>query len=501
MKKFISLLLTMVMLFSLGMTAFAQTVDSADGGNASITISNAAKGETYSVVKIFNATVTGDENGSIAYTGDIPEALASVFEKDAAGNISVVDGQSDEDVIKAVTAWATTQAATASAESDGSDLTFTGLQYGYYAVVTTQGAIVTVDSTNPNVTVTDKNTKEPGIDKSVDDDDVDIGQTVTYTATATTANFLSNAQGVSEIQTDYVIEDTLPEFLSDVTVTSITIDQPKGDDVELEVQQFVNKTITITWAEKNSAGEYVSLYENGSQIIITYTAKVTEDAVIDGNGNQNVITLTPSTTPDDETPPDPWEESWEDDEIIYTYAAALQKVNENKKPLAGAKFAALGLIVEKISDGAYKVVSYDPTSTTYGTEMETDAQGQLVILGLSTDSKLTLQETAAPAGYNKLVDTTNMTPVKTGEEIKASQTTVYYDENGNVTDVQTSTSYSKTTYNVSLLKTAIVVVNLKGAELPSTGGMGTTMMYIGGGLLVAFAVIMLATKRRMNAAE
>ena len=94
-----------------------------------------------------------------------------------------------------------------------------------------------------------------------------------------------------------------------------------------------------------------------------------------------------------------------------------------------------------------------------------------------------------------------MTPVKTGEEIKASQTTVYYDENGNVTDVQTSTSYSKTTYNVSLLKTAIVVVNLKGAELPSTGGMGTTMMYIGGGLLVAFAVIMLVTKRRMNAAE
>lgn len=500
MKKLIAMLLALMMIMSLSTTAFAQTVDSDDGGSASITIENASKGETYKIVKIFDATVTGTENGSIAYTGEIPEALASVFTKDSAGNISVAEGVTDEAVVTAVTAWANTAIATAEATSDGTTLTFTGLQYGYYAVLSSQGAVVTIDSTNPNATVYDKNTKEPTLSKTVNDSDVDIGQTVTYTVKATTANYLGEGAN-AEIVTQYVITDTLPAFLSDVTVTSITIGGAEYK-VDGAVPQFnSNNQITIPWAEKDTDGHYASLYANGAEIVITYTAKVTAQATIDGAGNKNEVTLTPYTTPDDSTPPDPWEKSWKDDEIIYTYAAALQKVDENKKPLAGAKFAAMGLTVEKVSDGVYRVVSYDSSSTEYGTEMETDAQGQLVILGLSTDSKLTVKETAAPAGYNKLVDTTTMTPVKTGEEIKATETTIYYDANGNVTDQETSISYTKTTYNVNLLKTAIVVINQAGTELPSTGGMGTTMFYVFGAILMIGAAVLLVTKKRMASAE
>jgi len=497
MKKLFALVLALIMIMSLATTAFAQSVDSEDGGSATITIDNAAKGETYKVVKVFDASVTGKENGSIAYTGDIPADLASVFTKDTAGNISVTEGVTEEAVITAVTAWAKTQTATAEATSDGSDLTFTGLKYGYYAVLSSQGAVVTIDSTNPNATVYDKNTKEVTLTKTVDDADVDIGQTVTYTVKAATANYLGEGAD-SEIVTQYVIEDTLPAFLSDVTVTSITI-EGAAYTVEGAVPQFVDKKIIIPWAAKDNDGRYYSLYTNGAEIVITYTAKVTSSATIDGNGNKNEVTLTPYTAPDDTTPPEPWKDTWKDDEVIYTYAAALQKVDQDKKPLAGAKFAALGLTVEKVSDGAYRVVSYDSTSTEYGTEMETDSEGQLVILGLSTGSTLTLQETAAPAGYNKLVGTTSLTPVKTGEEIKASETTVYYDENGKVTDVETSTSYTKTTYNVSLLKTAIVVVNQAGTKLPSTGGIGTTLFYAFGGLMVAVSVVLLVTKKRMSA--
>ena len=71
----------------------------------------------------------------------------------------------------------------------------------------------------------------------------------------------------------------------------------------------------IPWAEKIE-GKYISSYANGAQLVITYTAVVTDQAVIDGDGNQNIVTLTAYTTPDDDTTPDPWEDNWQDDEII-----------------------------------------------------------------------------------------------------------------------------------------------------------------------------------------
>ena len=76
MKKLFSLALVMIMALALCVPAFAQDVNSNQGGSATITISNAAKGETYSIYKLFDATVTGTKDGSIAYTGNIPEALA-----------------------------------------------------------------------------------------------------------------------------------------------------------------------------------------------------------------------------------------------------------------------------------------------------------------------------------------------------------------------------------------------------------------------------------------
>ena len=56
-------------------------------------------------------------------------------------------------------------------------------------------------------------------------------------------------------------------------------------------------------------------------------------------------------------------------------------------------------------------------------------------------------------------------------------------------------------YTASPIWRSTVVTNNKGAELPSTGGMGTTILYIGGSILVLAAAILLVTKRRMNAGE
>ena len=165
LRKMMALALAMVMVLAMGITVFAQTEGTAADGKGSITINNAAKGETYSVVKIFGATLTDDATATadatgIAYTGDIPTALEAYFEKDSTGNVRrKASATDDAALVAAVQAYAKTQSATASATSDGSTLTFQGLDYGYYAVISTQGATVTIDSLRPNATVNDKNTK------------------------------------------------------------------------------------------------------------------------------------------------------------------------------------------------------------------------------------------------------------------------------------------------------------------------------------------------------
>ena len=513
MKRIFALLIAMVMVLGMSTAVFAQTVPAdaqQQAGKAKITISNASKGETYKIAKLFDATVsvleTEGESNSIAYTGEIPEELAVYFTKDDAGNISAAAGLdlTDDAVQSALKTWAEANV-TAQAVSDGSTLEFLNLDYGYYIITTTQGeTLLTVDSTKPNATVIDKNTtppvKEPT--KKADDKNVYIGQTVTYTVSFGTANYDENARQIVQ----YEIEDTLPAYLTDVTVTSIKViesaaveDDPATDDDETAEEVSADltasgadfataKKITIPWAEQGT-----NLYKNGSTIEITYTAKVGEQAVIDGDGNKNKVTITYTT--DDGTP---HTDTTNVEETIYTYAAALQKIDENKKPLAGATFAANGLTVSG-SAGDYIVTAYDNTSTAPGTTMECDAQGQLVIRGLPSDETLTITEIDAPKGYNKLTAAETLTPVVIGAEVTSSQKTIYYDEDGKVTDEETETSYQKTTYNVDLLKEAKQILNQKGAELPSTGGIGTTIFYIIGSALVIGAGVILVSRRRMNA--
>jgi len=82
MKKIFALLIAMVMVLGMSTMAFAQEAASTEtGGSATITVTNPAKGETYTAYKIFEATVTGTEGGSISYKGDIPAALSDYFEK------------------------------------------------------------------------------------------------------------------------------------------------------------------------------------------------------------------------------------------------------------------------------------------------------------------------------------------------------------------------------------------------------------------------------------
>ena len=496
-KRFASVVMVIMMMLSMMIPAMAQdvTLNPADADNASITISNASKGETYKIYKLFDATVTGNEDGgSIAYTGDIPDALAAYFEKDNVGNISLKKGVDEDEMFAALAGWAATAEATATAESDGSVLVFSGLAYGYYVVTTTQGeSAITVTSTNPNATIYDKNSSAPVTNpsKSADDEDVNIGDTVTYTITFGTANFVGEGKSAKQI-VSYTIEDTLPAFLTNVNVTSIIIDNdPKNtkednSDLVNVTKQFTDKKITIDWVDENGN----SLYANGATITITYTAVVTDDAAIDGEGNKNEVTISYKDEDDKE-------HKYEINvsETIYTYAIALKKVDQSGDALAGATFQFPFYVKETpATDGAY---IYAGTTTGEGltNKITTPENGVIIVKGVAS-GKYSITETKAPDGYNMLTAPVEVTATKT--ESTTTNTTFYLDEDGNVVASATDTTKEVKVEIDKLAATAVLVVNKTGTELPSTGGIGTTIFYCSGAILALGAFVLLVTKKRMS---
>lgn len=448
MKKFktlASVVLVMMMILSMMVPVMAQTVGTATTGTGTITISNAAKGETYSVYKLFDASVTGTAGGSIAYTGTIPESLKDYFEADTAGNISVKDGVDEDDLFDALGTWAATATATASAECDGTTLVFAGLAYGYYVVTTTQGdAAITVTSTNPNAEIVDKNstTAVDSLTKTVDTDNVSFGNTVTYTVKFKTSNYYGAGTAAKKV-VSYTIEDTLPAFLSNVTVTSI-----KVGGTAIATQQFdSDKKIVIDWY---SDGAF--LYANGAEVEITYTAVVTESAAI-RTANTNTVTVTPNLEGDTNG------EAKTASDDIYTYDFQIKKVDGSGNVLAGATFKLPFYVKATTTANTY---NYAGTVAGEGlvNEVTTDSTGLIKINGVAS-ATYSIEETKAPAGYNMLTEAKSVT-VSTTETV------------------------------------TLEVVNNAGTELPSTGGIGTTIFYCVGGIMAVGAFVLLITKKRMN---
>lgn len=303
---------------------------------------------------------------------------------------------------------------------------------------------------------------------------------------------------------------------------------------------------------------FASIYPNDVTILVDYYMTLTDTAVIDGNGNVNysqygVNYLTPSDkeykpakpdTPPEE-PKEPTVEKQKDDAVVYTYAIALKKVDDAGNPLAGAKFKIRGVKAEAKSNGWYKVTDYDHNAADFddATELIMDDKGVLVVEGLPQKWTVEVQETEAPAGFNKLTETKQLKPEKTGSEVTTTSTVTYTDVEGNVTVITTEkTEYKNAAGNVvatmekvgdavtykngsgtvieksdfdTLVASyntvdgtdvtapasiaTLTIENNKGAELPSTGGIGTTIFYVVGAILVIGAGVILITKRRMDA--
>ena len=470
-KKLASVLLALVMVFAMATTASAVMVDNQTN-------------HTYDAYQIFTATsqnVDGGALGNIEWgDGIISADFLTALKADTRCNGVFNSCTSARDVAEALSA--NTGVAEAFADIAVEHLTTVktavpasgevDLGLGYWLLVDTttpgdddaKNAALLQVINNGNLTI-QKKYDVPKVEKTVNDNDVNIGDKVTFTLTATMP---SRLDGYETYQV--VFHDTLSDGLAYAGNLKVTID---GTDKTsgFTVTQSDN-TLTVSCNDVLALGAAAS-----SQIVVTYDAILDSDAVIGTAGNPNKVSLEYSNDPNwNGTGTEPTGNTPEQEVKVFTWELPAAKVDRNNNPLTGAQFELFksdnSTKVEVVgSNGVYTVCTQNDSDThSHVTTLDTDTNGKLKVSGLEQGTYY-LKETKAPNGYNLLP-----------EAVK-----VVIGANGAITVGDDTTT-----------RTEVTIVNEAGTILPETGGIGTTVFYVIGGVLVLAAVVLLVTRKRMS---
>ncbi len=481
LKKLASFLLVLVMVLSVATTAFAVGAEETTTKPGSITITNALKGETYNAYQILYLESYNAEQKIYAYKANPAwegwlKTQSDYVSINPQGYVTWNKGANVADFAKAAKGQLSGKTADGQVTpaADGS-ATISNLKLGYYLVDSTVGALCELNTTKPGVEITDKNTK-PTIEKKVEEDsdkkwgdvnDADIGQTVNFKSTVSAKPGARN----------YVVHDKMDAALKFDSVTSITA----GGTTLTAVKDYTVVTADLTDGctfHIVFTQAYLDSITADTNIVINYTAKLTSSAVA-GTGYLNDTWLDYGNNQHTE----------HDTTTTYTWKLPIYKYHKDgdtKKALAGAKF-----ILYKGSDESNRDYAQVKDGKLTGwtkekanaTTLISDAEGKIAVEGLDADTYY-LEETKAPDGYNKLAG-----PVKV--EISHAVT----DEGAHMT--HTLKQGEPNAEKVGQVE----IENKSGTELPSTGGIGTTIFYVLGSILVIGAVVLLIVKKRMSASE
>ena len=430
--------------------------------------------------------------------------------------------------------------------TDG-EISFNNIPYGYYYITTTSGTQVTIDSNNPTATLIDKN-QEVSFDKNIVEsatsevkvNEASTGEDVDFKIAVKAKNY----DGEDKVF-KYVVYDTLDngwtlkaapvvkiagtEKTADTDYTISYKDKNGTTTTDITKAQYFE--ITINWTNDGTkAGTH--LYASNVDLEVTYSAFLDaankpNDVNVGATPNKNTADVkyfkgTDTTTPSGDLP----------DVVTETYTTSLTiiKQDQDSKALEGAEFTLTGngadiLIVTKneftenaegtyykLNDGTYteerpngeethdaayadttKKYAKTTTVTAVGTgqtvtdlKAEVDAEGKVTFSGLGAGT-YKLVETKVPAGYNKVADI---------------DFTISFDNNPESDDYKKFASNNESiTLDATNKVFNTTVINNKGTELPSTGGIGTTIIYIVGGGMVLAGIVMFLTKRRMASVE
>lgn len=496
LKGVVAALAAAAMALTLASPAFAEET------TYKLTLTGTATGHTYEAYQIFTGDLSTNAEGKkvlsnvkwgngVTYKGT--ESAADVAK--ALGGDMTIDQL--EEKLTLTTPVKTVTSSEGSTEIDG-------LAAGYYLVKDKDGSQKdTSDAYTKFIvqvvgdTEADIKSGVPTVEKKVKD---------TNDSTGKTSDWQDSADADINDEVQYQITGTMPSNIADYTTykyeftdtmskgLTYTANTAKitigGKDVTGNFTENItdgeNGAKVVTWTCTDLKGIKDVTLKEDTKVVVTYSAKLNENAVIGAAGNPNTVDLTYSNNPnkggEGETGKTP-----EDKNIVFTYKVVVNKVDQDNKALAGAEFA-----LSKVN--ADKTTTVVKTYTLTGNK-DTDPT-TFTASGLD-DGTYVLKETKTPAGYNTVADqyftitaehdTDSADPKLaslSGDKLSGSaQTTITFTADKDAGSLTTD------------------VMNKKGSTLPSTGGMGTTILYVAGAAIVVAAGVGLAMRRnkRQNA--
>lgn len=439
-------------------------------GNVSITINKAVVNETYSIYRVLDLETYDKTNNHYIYRANadfkvfVESTEASVYleAKNENGNTYYVwKGDTTDtrvqEFAKLAFAYAENNSIkpVASTKATSTTVEFKNLDLGYYLMSSTTAEkdtrLLSLTTTNPSATTREKNTLTPDVDKEVEEkgtygktNDASIGDTVNFKATIT----------VGAGYTDYKLRDKMSTGLT-FNANSVVV---KVNNTVVDSSNYTVRTdvsgYTFVIEFKN---EYIVALPKNTIITVTYSAILNENAIVEGEGNPNVLDLAygDTNTPEKKT-------------ITYSYAFDVIKIDgKEKTQLTGAEFR---LYDAKTGGNEIKVVLVDATSNTYRVARANEngvtiKAGKATILGLDAGTYY-LEEVVAPTGYNKLTSRVEII----------------------ISKINSDKTFSRFSTNVE---------NYTGSKLPETGGIGTTLFLTLGSILVIGFGLLLVTKLRV----
>lgn len=509
MKRILAIVCTFVMIISMatGVNAVDNTsAAAATQPKGSITLENAVVGDEYKVYKILTLeSYVKDKAYSYKRNGDGWDKFINstqgtqFFESNENGYVKLKSTADNDTAARKIAIYAIgfaqanrdtvtptkTVIAEATSKTETTKVVFNDLELGYYVVESTSGTACAITTTDPDATIKDKH-DNPSVNKIIEHggvvkdnhkmNSVNLGETVYF---ETTINVKPGAK-------NYVLHDTMDSNLENFFVYEVYCNLPnsKNQNTSLattgaENEKMVNVRPGAFNSEKPTDGctfelSFTNLFyttyrqqiDRGelTKIYVKYYATVGNKAPINtAMKNTTYLTYGENNLETDKSETE-----------TYTYGIPVFKYTGTNTPLADAKFilskvenATEADAIKFTSNGAFYRYTIDQTNGGGNTTLVSPTEGRFEIQGLEAGTYY-LKETEAPKGYNKIQKSIKIEILEDGS--------IKVDNNAITGDVR--------------------VQNNTGSILPSTGGMGTTLIYVVGSILVLASGIVLFSKRK-----